>query len=84
MDIKEFKPKLKLSQEIKDALWYSKTNQHIIFNVNNTVKIIELDGRDERNAFDLFKMEIRQIAYHTGEELLYFVRGEKLLRTDLE
>lgn len=74
----------RLSQEIKDALWYSKTNQHIIFNINNTVKIIELDGRDERNAFDLFKMEIRQIVYHPEEELLYFVRGEKLLRTDLE
>ncbi len=74
----------RLSQKIKQAIWYSETDEHIIFVVGQTVKIAELDGRDRRNITDLFKQEVSQIAYGQEDEKLYFVKGEKLLSTALE
>jgi hypothetical protein len=74
----------RLSQRIKQALWYPQANEYIIFTVGQTVKIIELDDRDYRNTHDLFKFAISQIVYHPEDEKLYFVQGEKLLRTSLE
>lgn len=72
------------SQKIKEAVWYPNTNEHIIFVVNGETKIIELDGRDQRNMIDLFDSGISQITYYSKEEKLYFVKDNKLLRTDLE
>lgn len=74
----------RLSQKIKQALWYPKTNEHIIFAVGQVVKIIELDDRDYRNTHDLFNFEINQIAYHQKDKKLYFVQEDKLFRTSLE
>ena len=74
----------RLSQKIKRTIWLAQTNEHIIFVVSQTVKIIELDDRDYRNTHDLFNFEISQIAYSPTDKKLYFVKGEKLLRTSLE
>ncbi len=74
----------RLSQKIKQALWYPETNEHIIFTVGQTVKIIELDDRDYRNTYDLFELSVNQMIYRQTEKKLYFVQGEKLLRTSLE
>ncbi len=73
----------RLSQKIETVLWYPETNEHIIFAVNQTVKIIELDDRDYRNAHDLFNFEVSQIACSPTDKKLYFVKGEKLLRISL-
>lgn len=73
----------RLSQKIKQALWFAQTNEHIIFMVSQTVKIIELDDRNYRNTHDLFNFEISQIAYSPTDKKLYFVKGEKLLRISL-
>ena len=72
------------SQKIKQALWYPETNEHIVFAVGQTVKIIELDDRDYRNTYDLFELSVNQIGYQQTEKKLYFIQGEKLLRTSLE
>jgi len=74
----------RLSQKIKQAIWYSQTDEHIVFVVGQTVKVAELDSRDRRNITDLCKLEVSQIAYGQEDEKLYFVKGEKLLRTALE
>jgi len=74
----------RLSQKIETAFWYPETNEHIVFTVSQTVKIIELDDRDYRNTHDLFNFEVSQIAYSPTDKKLYFVKGEKLLRTSLE
>ena len=74
----------RLSQKIKQAFWYPETNEHIIFAVGQVVKIIELDDRDYRNTYDLLELSVSQMGYHPTEEKLYFVQGEKLLRTSLE
>jgi len=73
----------RLSQKIEQVLWFDQTNEHIIFMVSQTVKIIELDDRDYRNAHDLFDFEISQIVYSPTDKKLYFVKEDKLLRIDL-
>jgi len=73
----------RLSQKIEQVLWFDQTNEHIIFIVNQTVKIIELDDRDYRNTHDLFNFEISQIVYSQTDKKLYFVKEDKLLRIDL-
>jgi len=73
----------RLSQGIIEAIWYPQTNEHIIFAVNQAVKIIELDDRDYRNTVDLFNWSASQIAYSNQDKKIYLVRGEKLLSTFL-
>jgi len=73
----------RLSQEIKKAIWYSQTNNHIIFTTDQAVKIIELDDRDYRNAFNLFNWSTSQIAYSHKDKKIYLVKGEKLLSFSL-
>lgn len=73
----------RLSQKIEQVLWFDQTNEHIIFVVSQTVKIIELDDRDYRNTHDLFNFEISQIVYSPTDKKLYFIKEDKLLRIDL-
>ena len=72
----------RLGQKIKQTLWYY-TNEHIIFSVGQDIKIIELDGRDERNTVDIIKADAEQITFHKEDKKLYFVEKEKLLRVSL-
>jgi len=72
------------SQEIKQSIWYQKTNQHILCLIGNNVKIIELDGRDERNSVDVLRLDIDQIAYNPDNEGIYFIRENKLSSISLE
>ncbi len=74
----------RLSQEIKQAIWYDKTNQHIIFSVGQNIKITELDSRNGRNTNDLIKLDFNQIAYDKETELLYLVKKEQLLSISLK
>jgi len=74
----------RFSQEINQAIWYQKTNQHILCLVGGSVKIIELDDRNERNTVDILKLEIDQIAYNPENEGLYFIRESKLSSISLE
>jgi len=73
----------RLSQKIEQVIWFDQTNEHIIFVVSQTVKIIELDDRDYRNTHDLFNFEISQIVYSPTDKKLYFIKEDKLLRIDL-
>jgi len=74
----------RLSQKIDHAIWYGRTNQHIIFSVGQEIKIIELDGRDERNIVDLIKLDFEQIGYNPEDEKIYFFKQGVLSRTSLE
>lgn len=73
----------RLSQKIEGAVWY-KTNQHIIFLVNQEIKIIELDDRDERNIVDIIKIDAQQMAYSEKDQTLYLTKEQKFLRIFLE
>lgn len=75
----------RLSKEIKKAVWYGKTNEHIIFLSDNQIKITELDSRDERNTVDLLASEdIRDVFYNADDQSIYFVSGENLLKIILD
>jgi len=73
----------RLSQEIKQAIWYE-TNKHIIFLVNEKIKIIELDNRDEKNITDIIKIDAQEIAYSEEEQILYLTKDKKLIGISLE
>lgn len=76
----------RFSEKINSAIWYPEDNEHIIFIVGDTIKIIELDDRDKRNVVDVVKMKTfsaslwdkPQIAYNTKERKLYFINNNKL------
>jgi len=74
----------RLSQEIKQAIWYNKTNEHIIFSVGQNIKITELDGRNGRNTNDLIELNFNQMAYSEENELLYLIKDKQLLSISLE
>jgi len=74
----------RLSQEIKQAIWYNKTNEHIIFSVGQNIKITELDGRNGRNTNDLIELNFNQMAYSEENELLYLIKNKQLLSISLE
>jgi hypothetical protein len=67
----------RLSQEIKQAVWYGQTNEHIIFTVGQNIKFVELDGRNERNTIDVIKTNIEKIAYSLKDKKLYFIKKIK-------
>ncbi len=75
----------RLSKEIKKAVWYGKTNEHIIFLVDNQIKITELDSRDERNTIDLLASDnIQNISYNPVDQSIYFVSGKNFIKITLD
>ena len=73
----------RLSQEIQQAIWY-KTNKHIIFLVNQKIKIIELDSRDKRNIVDIIEIDAQEIAYSEKNQILYLIKNKELIGISLE
>jgi len=62
------------SEKIQDCLWYPDF-QHIVFVVKNTIKIIELDGRDKRNVYELGKVNVDdpKVACKLKGKVVYFM-----------
>lgn len=73
----------RISQKIKQAIWY-KTNQHIIFSIEEKIKIVELDNRSDRNIIDLIKIKLDKMVYSQKHEKLYLIKGDELLTLSLE
>ncbi len=63
----------RFSSIINNVFW-AEDYEHIIFSIENTAKIIEIDHRDKRNIADLITLpgEILQILPRTEENYLYF------------
>ncbi|MEA2113117.1 MAG: PEGA domain-containing protein [Patescibacteria group bacterium] len=74
----------RLEQKIEKAVWYEKTNRHIIFLTGQNIKIAELDGRDERNITDIIELGVEQIAYNPKNEAILIVKNKKLIQISLE
>ena len=75
---------IKIFEEINQALWYSRTNQHIIFVVGDEIKITELDGRDRRNTMDIFSIKNSGVFYNEENAKLYVLSEEQLFEIDLD
>lgn len=58
-----------------DNIQWTEDYEHILFSLNDTAKIIELDNRDKRNISDLVSLPtgIRQIISFFGINRLFFV-----------
>lgn len=69
---------MKTIKNISQAIWYSKTNQHIIFIVENEIKITELDGRDRRNTTDVFTIKNPKIFFNEENGKIHILSEEKL------
>ena len=74
----------RLGEKIKNAVWYGKTNAHIIFSTGQNIKIAELDDRDERNIIDIIKLDAQQIAYDPKEKAILVAKNKKLIQISLE
>jgi hypothetical protein len=83
----------RFSEKISSAIWYPEDNEHIIFIVGNTIKITELDGRDQRNTYDFLATRNAfipsswsnpQLYYNTEKELLYFISDDKLYSAQIK
>ncbi len=68
---------VKTSKEIKQAIWYKKTDQHIIFVVGDEVNIIELDGRDKRNTAKIASINNPKVFYNQENDKVYILSKEQ-------
>lgn len=74
----------KTNQDIQQSLWYTKTNQHIIFYLHNEIKIIELDDRDHRNTAVIASLEeVKNLTYNQWNDKLYGLNNEQLFEIEI-
>lgn len=78
-----FQQIIRLSQPLRFVQW-SKDYEHVLYAVDKSVKVAELDNRDRRNIFDLVNLEARplQILSRFEENNVYFIedRPDRTLR----
>lgn len=70
---------IKIPQKINQAIWYSKSNQHIIYATDHEINIAELDNRDRRNTAKIFSVENSEIFYNKQNNKLYILSKKKFL-----
>jgi len=69
---------IKALKNINQAIWYSETNQHIIFVIDNDIKITELDSRDKRNTINISSAKNPKVFYNDKNNKLYILSEKKL------
>lgn len=67
----------RFGSKIKEASWFSYNNHHIFFNIEDNLKIIELDGRDKRNSYNIIKGIIKY-SYNNIDKSVYTIKNNKL------
>src|SRR3989344_621228 len=74
----------RFSKPIVNIEWLAYDNEHIIFTVNETLKLTELDGRDQRNTYDIVEVKKpSRITYNATDDYIYFLDERALKRTTL-
>jgi hypothetical protein len=65
------------SEKIENVQWL-KDYEHVLFSTSQWVKVIELDGRDQRNCLDLISTQNSNsyIRYNNSQEYLFFTEKE--------
>lgn len=69
---------MKTFEEINQAIWYSKSNEHIIFTLGNDIKITELDNRDKRNTANVLSIKNPKIFNNNWNKKIYILSEQKL------
>jgi len=70
------------NEKINQAVWYQGDDQHIIFTIGDTIKIVELDDRDQKNIFDIVNIKNPEIL--SKDKSLYIFSENKIYKTQLE
>jgi hypothetical protein len=81
----EIIPITRLAQPIKDVQW-SRDYEHVLFTVDNKLKLTELDQRDHRNTMDMINLNSNnaKVVNNNSDGLIYFTdmdNGNMTLRT---
>ena len=66
----------RFSEDIGDIFWL--TNNYLIFNVGNKIKIAETDDRDKLNIIDLAEFADPKISWNQNSRKLYVSSGGKV------
>lgn len=69
---------MKTFEEINQAVWHSKSNEHIIFTLGNDIKITELDNRDKRNTVNVLSIKNPKIFNNEWNKNIYILSEQKL------
>lgn len=69
---------IKTAKDISQAIWYTKTDQHIIIVAENKIEITELDNRDTRNTEDIIMIQNPRVFYNEINDTFYILSNEKL------
>ena len=69
---------------LNSAIWFSDTDEHIIFSDANSIKIAELDYRDKINAYDIADYSADQMSYIQTDGILNFIHQQKFYQISLK
>ncbi len=74
----------RFSKPISAMAWFAYDNEHILFTADGKLKLIELDGRDKRNIYDITDIKRpAKIIYNTFDDFIYFLDGETFKKITL-
>ena len=71
------------SQKISQVIFYP-NNEYLAYVISDQIKIIELDGRDQRNTIDFISSPNPQIYFDQASSYFYYLTQNELFRVKLE
>jgi WD40 repeat protein len=71
---------IKTARDITQAIWYTRTNQHVIIVAENKIEITELDNRSTRNTADIIMIQNPRTFYNETNDTFYILSNGKLYR----
>ena len=70
---------VRLSQPIKKITWHPYDSSHIIYSTTDTIKVIEIDNRDNINSLDFIKTNSTKWQYLAKNKTFYFLNDNNKL-----
>lgn len=62
---------------IQDIKWFTHDNHHLVFKISDSLKIIELDGRDKRNSYEITQ-NASKFEFNNIDKSLYYLEDNNL------
>lgn len=74
----------RFSKPIGPLAWFSYDNEHILFVADGKLKLVELDGRDKRNMYDITDVKKpTKVMYNNFDDFIYFLDDQTLKKITL-
>jgi len=71
-------------ESIDDAKWFLDGNHHVLIQFKNNIKLLEIDGRDKRNTYDIAKDATKFLFDNFTKELVYLDTENNLKTIKME